>query len=373
VPRIEARVLIVDDERPVRALLSTFLRSQGYETVEAANAEEALGAFLSSPFDLVLSDVNMPGKNGLSLLADIRRERPDTAVLMLTGCGDISMAVEAMKSGACDYVLKPFVLDRVATAVEQALERRTRQVEQAGYLRELEATVLKQSEQLRGLLMDLNNASEHTLEALVAALDAREHETKAHSRRVAEYAVRLAAETGMEKQLLEDLRRGALLHDIGKIGLPDRILLKPASLTEAEWTEMRRHPKIGYWILQGIESLRPASEIVVAHHERYDGGGYPDGLAAGAIPLGARIFAIADSMDAITSARPYHKGHSFEAAREEISANAGAQFDPWIVERFLAIPQSVWPEIRERSMRSAAPPPARIPDLVLRSCQQSEY
>ena len=221
-----ARLLIVDDEIGVRSLLGSFLRSLGYRTLEAASAAEALEIFLREPVDLVLSDVNMPGRTGLELLADLRGRRPDAAILMLTGCGDVSLAVEAMKTGALDYVLKPFELDRVATAVAQALERRARNAEQAHYLRGLEDTVVRQSEQLTTLVRDLNHASEGALQALVAALDARERETHAHSRRVADYAVRLAAQAGLTGAEVEELRRGALLHDIGKIGIPDRILIE---------------------------------------------------------------------------------------------------------------------------------------------------
>jgi HD-GYP domain-containing protein (c-di-GMP phosphodiesterase class II) len=237
-------------------------------------------------------------------------------------------------------------------------------------MRELEQTVLRQTNELRSLLQHLNAASEHTLLALVAALDAREHETKAHSRRVAEYALALAHASHLGGDALENIRRGAMLHDIGKIGVSDRILLKPAPLTEAEWAEMRRHPRVGSWILNGIESLRGASEVVLAHHERYDGRGYPQGLKGEAIPLGARLFAIADSLDAITSDRPYHQGRSFELAREEIAANAGAQFDPHVVDAFLQTNPEMWKEIRERTLSEAAKPyPLSLPQMVLAPCR----
>ncbi len=362
------RVLVVDDEEPVRALLSEYLESRGFETAQAADAEQALEALSRRQFDLVLSDIQMPGRNGIALLAEIRRKHPETAVLMLTGCEDVSTAVDAMKTGASDYVLKPFSLTRVEECVREALERRSADREEAEQKRRLEATVHEQTAQLRSLLAHLNEASENTLEALVAALDAREHETRAHSWRVAEYALRLAEGLGAAAEDRETVRRGAMLHDVGKIGISDAILLKPGPLTDAEWSEMRRHPQIGYWILSGIENLRPAAEIVLSHHERFDGHGYPRGLKGYDIPLGARIFSVADSLDAITSDRPYQRGHSFESAREEIALNGGAQFDPRIVDLFLGVSPRVWTEIRERTL-SARAPASSLPHLVLEQCR----
>jgi response regulator RpfG family c-di-GMP phosphodiesterase len=368
-----ARILIVDDEKPVRTLLCNYLASLGFETAQAGDAEEALAALVREPFQLVLSDIQMPGRNGVSLLAEIRRLHPDVAVLMLTGCLDVSTAVESMKTGAIDYVLKPFELARVGAAIEQALERQAERRVQADHMRELEQTVLRQTNELRSLLQHLNAASEHTLLALVAALDAREHETKAHSRRVAEYALHLARAMGMQGEALESTRRGAMLHDIGKIGVSDNILLKPAPLTDAEWAEIRRHPRIGSWILNGIESLRPASEVVLAHHERYDGLGYPQKLKGEEIPLGARLFAVADSLDAITSDRPYHRGRSFEMARNEIAANSGAQFDPRAVDVFLQTDPGVWKRIRERTLSETAPPLLSLPEMVLAPCRPNGF
>ncbi len=350
------RVLIVDDEEPVRTLLSDFLASRGFDTDQAADANEALAALERQVCDLVVSDVNMPGRNGISLLNDIRRKYPEVAVLMLTGCGDVSTAVDSMKGGALDYLLKPFGLNRLEGAVQQALERHAAIRKEAEHLRRLEETVNRQTGELRDLLGHLNEASETTLDALVAALDAREHETKAHSRRVAEYTVRLAESFGITGERLKNIRRGAMLHDIGKIGISDNILLKPGPLTDPEWEDMRRHPQIGHWILSGIEGLRGAGEIVLAHHERFDGSGYPSRLKGEQIPLGARIFAVADSLDAMTSDRPYQRGQSFEAARDEIAAKAGAQFDPEVVEHFLSLPLRVWREICENTLRENTRP-----------------
>jgi putative nucleotidyltransferase with HDIG domain len=191
-----------------------------------------------------------------------------------------------------------------------------------------------------------------TLEALVTALDAREHETQAHSQRVKEYALTLARDLGLRHDDLIQTGRGALLHDVGKIGVRDSILLKPGKLNEEEWTEMRKHPQIGYTILRSIEFLSPAAEIVLCHQERWDGKGYPNGLAGLDIPLGARIFAVVDTLDAMTSDRPYRKALSFQAAFKEVRACAGTQFDPRVADAFLSIPPDAWQEIHDSVNRS---------------------
>ncbi len=184
------------------------------------------------------------------------------------------------------------------------------------------------------------------LMALAAALDAREHETHAHCWRVREYTLTLAKRMEIQESLLEDIATGALLHDVGKIGISDSILMKPAKLSKEEWQEMRKHPAIGYEILKGIKPLVAAREIVYAHHEGYDGGGYPRGLVGDAIPLGARIFAVADTFDAMTSDRPYRKGRTYEVARKEILKGSGKQFDPQVVEVFLSVPEEEWERIK---------------------------
>lgn len=355
------RILVVDDEEPIRTLIAEFLRDRGFESSSAGDGSAALEQLSLHRFDLVLSDIRMPGMDGMALLNEISRDHSDVSVVMLTGCEDVSVAVKAMKAGALDYILKPFRLDDVAASVTKALEQRDESLRKVRRVRELEQVVEQQSVELRKLLDHLHEASEDTLEALVAALDAREHETLAHSKRVSEYTVHLAREMGVEEDPLEVIRRGAMLHDIGKIGISDNILLKPARLTESEWKEMRRHPEIGFWILNGIDSLRPAAGIVLSHHERFDGSGYPQGLKGTAIPLGARIFAVADSLDAMTSDRPYHKGESYDAAKREIAGNAGTQFDPEVVNRFLHVPPDVWEQIRQRSLRET---PRKVPDIA---------
>jgi response regulator RpfG family c-di-GMP phosphodiesterase len=363
------QILVVDDEESVRSLIGRFLNRLGFRATEASSGEEALDALAQGQFDLVLSDVHMPGMNGMSLLAEVRRRYPDTPVLMLTGCENVSTAVDAMKSGAFDYVLKPFRLDQVEASVREALKRQSDLRERAGRMEQLEKTVREQTIQLHTLLGNLSEASEGTLEALVAALDAREHETEAHSRRVAEYTVYLARGMNLAGEVVETIRRGAMLHDIGKIGISDNILLKPAPLTDREWREMQRHPQIGYWILNAVETLRPAAEIVLSHHERFDGSGYPRRLCGEEIPLGARIFSVVDSFDAITSDRPYQRVQPYETAREEIALNSGVQFDPLVVTAFLRVPPGVWSAIRNRTLAEGSRPSTGVPPMVLEPCR----
>jgi len=349
---LTTRILIVDDEAPIRALLGEHLQQVGHQVKLAANGATALEMLAVGGFDLVLTDVRMPGMNGLELLGEIIRTRPGVGVLMLTACEDLTLAVYAMRIGALDYILKPFRLSEITASVQEALRRRRDQIEQTQRMQLLEETVNQRTVELRRMLDRLHDASEITLEALVAALDAREHETQAHSKRVSEYTLYLAREMSVDAAHLDIIRRGAMLHDIGKIGISDTILLKPGKLTDEEWIDMQKHPQIGYWILDGIEALKPASDVVLSHHEKYDGTGYPSKLQADQIPLGARIFSVTDCLDVMTSDRPYRMALTYEEARTEIAQFSGTQFDPDVVKYFLQVPLSIWTEIRTSTGRS---------------------
>jgi putative nucleotidyltransferase with HDIG domain len=348
---LTTRILIVDDEAPIRALLGEHLQQVGHQVKLASNGASALEMLSGCDFDLVLTDVRMPGMNGLELLAEIIRTCPGVGVLMLTACEDLTLAVNAMRIGALDYILKPFRLSEITSSVQEALQRRRNRIEQNQRVQLLEETVNERTVELRRMLDRLHDASEITLEALVSALDAREHETQAHSKRVSEYTLYLAREMSVDAPQLDVIRRGAMLHDIGKIGISDTILLKPGKLTEEEWVDMQKHPQIGYWILDGIEALKPASNIVLAHHEKYDGAGYPRKLQGDEIPLGARIFSVADCLDVMTSDRPYRNALTYEEARTEIAQFSGTQFDPDVVKYFLQVPLNVWTEIRTSTGR----------------------
>src|SRR4051812_8240538 len=361
---LNSRILIVDDEAPIRALLGEHLQQVGYDVALARDGRAAMELLNSGDFDLVLTDVRMPGMTGLELLAEVIRTQPGVGVLMLTACEDLTLAVNAMRIGALDYILKPFRLNEITKSVQEALQRRRNQLEQAQRMQLLEETVNERTVELRRMLDRLHDASEITLEALVAALDAREHETKAHSKRVSEYTLYLAREMSVEPAQLDVIRRGAMLHDIGKIGISDTILLKPGKLTGEEWVSMQKHPQIGYWILEGIEALQPASDVVLSHHERYDGTGYPRKLQGDEIPLGARIFSVADTLDVMTSDRPYRKALSYVEARAEIAQFSGSQFDPDVVKYFLQVPLGIWNEIRLSTGRTVTRSPLELANLT---------
>jgi putative nucleotidyltransferase with HDIG domain len=361
---MSSRILIVDDEAPIRTLLGEHLRLVGYEVDLAANGTSALETLSKAEFELVLTDVRMPGMSGLELLDEIVRTRSGVGVLMLTACEDLTLAVNAMRLGALDYILKPFRLSEITVSVQEALERRRNRIEQTQRMQLLEQTVTERTVELRRLLDRLHDASEITLEALVAALDAREHETQAHSKRVSEYTLYLAREMSVDFSQLDVIRRGAMLHDIGKIGVPDSVLLKPGKLTDEEWVDMQKHPQIGFWILDGIEALQPASDVVLSHHERYDGAGYPRKLPGSSIPLGARIFSVADCLDSMTSDRPYRKALSYQDARVEIADFSGTQFDPDVVKYFLRVPLEIWMEIRSSTRRAITRSPLELSKLA---------
>jgi putative nucleotidyltransferase with HDIG domain len=331
-----SRILIVDDDPTVRDVLGTLLAEEGYDCALASTAEEALSLAVTQEFHLVLSDVKMPGKDGVWLLEQLKQARPTTSVLVLTAFGDTEAAVDCLRRGAADYLLKPPRPTDLVRAIERALAKRRLEIARQRYKLHLEERVEEKTAELSRALREVEASYATTLEALVAALDAREQETGDHSQRVVRFTLAIADQLGAMRDRPE-IARGALLHDIGKIGVPDAILLKPGPLTPDEWVEMRRHPQIGWNIVRSIAFLQSTSELVLAHHERWDGGGYPSGLKGEQIPLGSRIFMIADTLDAMMSDRPYRKRTTLAAARKEIARCAGTQFDPRCVEAFLAI------------------------------------
>ena len=328
------RILIVDDDASVRDVISVLLQEEGYECRTAAGAEEALEIAAVEAPPLVISDMKMPGRDGIWLLEAFRERHPDSAVVMLTGYGDTEAAVDCLRRGAVDYLLKPPKLTDLIRAIERALAKRRIELARKRYQKKLERKVRDRTAELRSALKDIAQTYQNTLLALVAALDAREHETSDHSQRVVKYTVAIAERLSLQGTDLEELGRGALLHDVGKIGVPDAVLLKPGKLTTEEWAEMRKHPDIGWKMIESIPFLATPATIVLSHQERFDGGGYPRKLRGEEIHIGARIFAVADTLDAMTSDRPYRKATSFENAMAEVQRCAGSQFDPEVVRAF---------------------------------------
>ncbi len=364
-----ATILIVDDERVIRELLSERLAELGHRCATAADAFDALAHIKATEeVDIVLADIDLPGKDGITLLQEIRSSHPDVDVIMVTGVVDTDTAIRAIRLGASDYVTKPFNLEEVVITIDRLLEKRKLIRENRDYQAGLKDMVARRTEQLEKknrenerLFNDLKTAFEAirqtyqvTLEALVAALDIRDTETQDHSLRVAQFTYLLAERMGVVEPELSQMRWGGLLHDIGKIGIPDAILRKPGKLTEEEWEAMRLHPEKGYRILENISFLETAREIVLNHQERWDGSGYPLGKKGDEIPLGARIFAVVDTLDAMTSNRPYRDELPYERAREELRRYAGRQFDPDVVEAFCRIPPERWEDERRRTQEHVA-------------------
>jgi putative nucleotidyltransferase with HDIG domain len=352
-----ARILIIDDEPNVLSVLYSLL-SDKHECKTASCAAEALELFKESQFDLLLSDIMMPGMSGLELLEVIKKTEDSPTVILISGNINIQSAIDAMRRGAYDYVTKPFNLADVEMAVERGLRHQALIKSNQQYERHLEELVSLRTYELRVTNNDLNATLEKlylsyraTLQALAKALEARDAETKGHSERVVAFCIALAKKLGIEGRDLITLEHGALLHDIGKIGVPDGILLKRGSLTDEEWDHMRRHVEFGSNILQGIDFLTGAREIVQQHHERFDGSGYPNRLGGDLICQGARIFSVADAVDAITSDRPYRQGRPFEAAADELIKCAGKHFDPLVVKAFTEVPMDNWREIRQMALQ----------------------
>ena len=343
------RIFVVDDEEAIREIVSSMLTSAGYACTQAGSGLQALEVLnAGSQFDLLLSDLMMPELDGLGLLERVKERYPDMPVIMVTAVHDISVALGAIRNGAYDYLLKPFEREQLLATVRRALENRRLKLENRVYQSNLESLVAARTEQLRQTMVDLERSYDITLEALGDALDLKDAETEGHSKRVTAFTIAIARAMGLSADKIRVIARGAFLHDIGKMAIPDAILRKPGALTEEEKAIMREHCYRGYQMLKKIPFLSEAAEIVYAHQECFDGSGYPRGLKGEEIPLGARIFSIADTLDAITSDRPYRAAQSISAARVEIQRWGGRQFDPQAVKVFLTMPDTIWDDLRKQ-------------------------
>ncbi|MGA8041468.1 MAG: HD domain-containing phosphohydrolase [Terracidiphilus sp.] len=341
-----ARILVVDDEAPVRTMIGATLEHHGYDVHLAGSGSQAIEILKTRTFDLVLTDIVMQDGNGIALLERIRAEYSQVPVIMVSAIHDISVAIDSMRRGAYDYLLKPFEREHLVATVQRALDYRKALQDDHNYQQNLEKVVRARTEMLRQAMEDLEHSYDVTLEALGDALDLKDSETEGHSKRVTAYTIALARAMGISPAEIRIIARGAFLHDIGKMAIPDEILRKPGKLTPEEQEIMRDHCSRGYNILRKIPFLSEAAAIVYTHQEHFDGSGYPSGLKDNEIPIGARIFAVADALDAITSDRPYRRARSFDAARTEILRCSGTQFDPAVVEVFLKIPDELWNELR---------------------------
>jgi len=344
------RVLIVDDDLTLRTILSVMLTHADFLCRTATCGEEALCLLASDPTDVVISDLRMPGISGMDLLIEVRQRYPRLAFLMVTGEDETRVGVRAMQLGADDYLLKPFDADVVLGSLHRALQKKKLEREVQEYRLHLEEMVSERTQQLRTALQQTERSYEDTLEALGAAIDLRDSPTAGHSRRVFLYSMELARSIGGLEREIRSIAMGAWLHDIGKLAIPDRVLLKPGPLTDSEWEIMRRHARIGYELVKSISFLAGAAEIVLTHHERFDGSGYPRKMKADEIPFGARIFAVADTLDAMTSDRPYRAALPLQAARDVIERGSGTLFDPLVAAAFLRVPSGTWETIAKQTV-----------------------
>ena len=321
-------IMVVDDEEGVRDVLSRYVSRAGYQYITASDGIEALVLFKDEDIALVLSDITMPGMNGLQLLDQIKLLDPDMPVIMITALRDIDMAIQAMKRGAQDYIPKPFNFDAVSISIARALEKRRLILENRDYQRNLEEKVRERTREIEELFLN-------TVTSLAHSLEARDKYTSGHSERVADYSALIARNLDFSRREEKDVHLAGLLHDIGKIGIREAILNKKAKLNDQEYDHIKSHPVVAVRILEPITQLRRVLPAIKFHHERFDGKGYPDGLKGKEIPLGARILAVSDTFDAMTSERPYRSPYSLKETLQKMKQQSGHQFDPEILEIFL--------------------------------------
>lgn len=340
----KASILVVDDEDFIREIICRKLNGSGFECDSAPSAEDALARIAQNDYDCVLSDIHMPGMSGVDLLRQIKLQSQDLAVILITGAPDIDAALEAMRLGAYDHLSKPLNLAALEMTVDRALEKKRLVEENREYQRNLESMVQERTKQLSAANDDLQRLFTGSIKALAQALEAKDEYTQGHSARVAEESVNIARYLSLSDTEIQRMWLAGYLHDIGKIGIKEAVLNKPGKLNEEEWNLIQQHPVVAGRILGPIPELSDIIDIIVHHHERYDGSGYPDGLEGNSIPLGARILAVADTYDALTSRRPYRDSLTIEEARRILEEAAGTYLDPVIARAFLNLKQGVTAE-----------------------------
>ena len=335
-PKGAAKILVVDDEPEIVTFIRELLTNHGYKVLGLSDPRAASAQFDAFQPDACIFDFRMPHRSGSDLLDMVKKKDPKVEVIFLTAQDEASLAVDLMRRGATDFLLKPIELNQILLSIGRALEHRRLIIENDNYRFHLEQLIMEKTKALNQALTSLNHVHSATLDALSMALDFRDQSTSGHSRRVADLTAGAASTMGIKDAALVQIEHGALLHDIGKLKIPDSILFKPAKLTDEEWKTMRLHAEYGYEFLSSMEFLKGAAEIVYSHHEKFDGTGYPRGLRGDEIPFGARVFMVVDTVDAMIYKRPYNKPVSFQDAAAEVRRCTGTQFDPSIVEPTLS-------------------------------------
>jgi response regulator RpfG family c-di-GMP phosphodiesterase len=341
IPPLEPKILVVDDDADILKILSAVIRRHGYCCSTAANLEEARRAIEKQKYDIMFLDLVLPDGSGLNLI-DPQTIRKNSIVVIITGQQRLHTAIQIIRTGAYDFIPKPFTLQIFSERLAKVVEEWRSRIRYQYYQCHLERLVNAMTTKLLETTRHIDQIYDMTVSALGAALDLRDPETEGHCRRVAENSVCLGKALGLSNGELRNLKWSAYLHDIGKIGIPENILAKPSNLTVEEMKSIKGHPLLGYKMISNVHFLKDATDVVLYHHERYDGSGYPFGLKGEEIPLNARIFAVIDTMDAIISDRPYRKALPFSHCIEEIKNGSGTQFDPDIVKKFLEIPEDRW-------------------------------
>jgi putative two-component system response regulator len=321
-------VLIVDDDEILRGLVSQWVQSFGYDPFEASTAERALEQLHAEPADIAVCDINMPGQDGVWLATQIRHRSPHTAIVMATNVRDVDAAVATLRNDVVDYVLKPFDRPRLGEALSLARDWHIASAGDNELHQALQDRLRIRHATLAAALAEAQSTHEDALDSLISMLELHERDGRGHATRVARLTLALADELEVDESAMMSLEHGALLHDIGKLRMPASILSKPAPLTDLEWQLMRTHPQVGHDLLSGLPALEAAAEIVLAHHEAYNGSGYPNGLKGEEIPFAARILTIADSYDSMTHPHTQRPAMPAALAIREIERCSGTQFDP---------------------------------------------
>jgi response regulator RpfG family c-di-GMP phosphodiesterase len=339
-PTLPPKILVIEDQGDVQSLVKAMLTIRGFTCDTAGSLQDARERMHAVHYDIMLVDVNLPDGSGLSLVPEGQADGP--MVVVMTGSSDIQTAIQAIRRGAVDFITKPFTVGHFLQRVDNAMEAWRGRRRLQYYAHRLETLVQAKSDELSRTSRQIDEVCDMTVLALGAALNLKDHETADHCDRVSQNSVRLGSMLSLPAYELKTLKWSAYLHDVGKIGIPEQILLKPGALTPEERRVMEKHPLMGFTMIRNIEFLKGATDVVLAHHERWDGSGYPYGLTGSRIPLHARIFSVIDAMDAMSSDRPYSGAQTFTAVRAELERKAGTQFDPDIVRIFLGMPQATW-------------------------------